>query len=264
MERDGFVTSSSKAAEDIKKWGRKLAEKWSLPYVVRRKQPIDKLIRECGGPAYVVTTTRIEVYRKEGSQPFFFHPNAAMFRAKRWLYHQEDPFVSACDLREGDILVDATLGLGSDVQLASLAIGKQGNVIGLEASEVIFTIVEEGLQSYESSLLPLNEAMRRIKVIHTNAENWLKEQPDASVDVVYFDPMFQEEVSSDGIETLKQYGLYEGDFEQMIIDAIRVARKKVVLKDHFKSTRFALYGFHVQVRPSSVFHYGIIDLEERE
>lgn len=264
MERDGFVTTSSKASQDIKNKGRRLAEKWSLPFIVRRKQAVVKLMREHGGPVYVVTATRIEVYMKEESQPFFFHPNAAMFRAKRWLYHQDDPFVVACDLQEGDILVDATIGLGSDAQLASLTIGEQGMVIGLEASEVIFSLVEEGLQSYESSLAPLNEAMRRIRVVHTNAEIWLEKQPNASVDVIYFDPMFQQEVQSDGIEALKQFSSHEEISEKVIMQAIRVAKKRVVLKDHFKSNRFALYGFHVQVRPSSIFHYGIIDLEARE
>lgn len=264
MPKKGFITTSSKASNDLYNKAVELGQKWSVPFVERKKQSLAKLLANNEEPAYVMTSSRIEVYLKHEDQPFFFHPNAAMFRAKRWLKNKDDAFVSVCNIKDGDTVVDATLGLASDAQLASLASGRKGKVIGLEASETIADLVEEGLYSYVSSNSKLNEAMRRIEVVSTMAEDWLAKQPGSSVDIIYFDPMFQKKVDSDGLSGLKQYSHY-GDFSEKVFDeAKRVAKKRVVLKDHFQSARFEKYGFHVQVRRSSVFHYGVIELEKRE
>ena len=47
---------------------------------------------------------------------------------------------------------------------------------------------------------PLQTAMKRIQVKHADCADYLRELPDSSVDVIYFDPMFHEPVeTSDGI-----------------------------------------------------------------
>jgi hypothetical protein len=49
-----------------------------------------------------------------------------------------------------------------------------------------------------------------------------------------------------------------------IEQAKRVAIHKVILKDHFRSPRFEKFGFYVCKRPSAKFHFGVINLKERE
>ena len=66
---------------------------------------------------------------------FSNHEN--MFRAKRMLRGEPDPFVEAAQVEPGDKLLDCTLGLGSDAIIASLAAGEQGEVCGIEKSPLL-------------------------------------------------------------------------------------------------------------------------------
>jgi hypothetical protein len=86
---------------------------------------------------------------------------------------------------------------------------------------------------------------------------------DNSFDVVYFDPMFQEQIDeSNGINGIKAIALYTTLTPMAIQEAKRVAKQKVVLKDHWKSSRFEEHGFTVQKRKTSKFHYGTIDIQK--
>jgi len=261
----GIVTTSGRPSIQGKNKAKRLAEAWKLPFEERNKRSVKMMIKQFDTTIFVVYSTRIEAHDKDGHPPFFFHPNAAMFRAKRWYHNGDDPLVSTCKIMRGDIVIDATLGLGSDAQLASLAAGESGKVIGLESSPVIAQIVQEGLVTYQSSFQPLNEAMRRIEVFNINHLTWFQAQTDNSVDIVYFDPMFETEVNhSDGFEAIRYVSSDQSLTSQVIEEAKRIARKRVVLKDHFRSNRFEWLGFDVQIRRSSTYHFGIIELEKSE
>ena len=51
-------------------------------------------------------------------------------------------------------------------------------------------------------------------------------------------------IESDGIK-LKHFALYHDITDETIAEAKRVARKRVVLKDHFRSSRFEKHNFYV-------------------
>jgi hypothetical protein len=242
----------------------RIANEWGLPFERRHKRPISLLKKTFSTTIFVVSHDRIEAYHPHRDDPLFFHPNSAMFRAKHWMKHGSDPLIDACGLQKGDRVVDATLGLGADAQLASMAVGEAGKVIALETSEVISLIVKEGLASYKSAFMPLNDAMRRITVLNCAHLEWLLKEPDNSVDVIYFDPMFEYKVNdADGVTPLRIYANYEPLTPSVIQEATRVARKRVVLKDHFRSERFEAFRFNVQRRPSATYHFGIIECQER-
>ncbi|MFZ7944194.1 hypothetical protein ACO1D1_11255 [Neobacillus sp. 19] len=102
--------------------------------------------------------------------------------------------------------------------------------------------------------------MEKITVIQSKALEFLKTQQNDSVDCVYFDPMFEETIlESDGIKGLGQFAIHDDLTEESIIEALRVAKKRVVLKDYYKSQRFERYGFIVNRRKSAKFHFGIIE-----
>ena len=233
----------------------------SIPYVKRNKQSIYKMMEEHNSNV-IVTADQMTVHTPD-MPPFFFHPNAAMFRAKRWLKTKEDPLTDVCRLKDGDVFFDATMGMGSDAIIASLAVGTTGKVIGSEVSPLIAYIVKEGLKSYDSNVIEVNEAMRRIKVLSAANLDWLEQAADNTADVVYFDPMFQEAVAgSTGFDPMRPYALTNPLTGKLISEALRVARKRVVLKDHFRSHRFQQFGFKVQVRPSATYHFGTIELKD--
>ena len=104
------------------------------------------------------------------------------------------------------------------------------------------------------------KAMRRIGLTYSLAIDVLKTLPDNSYDCVYFDPMFEENIfESDGIKGIRNLALYEELTKETIDHAYRVAKERVVLKDHFRSLRFEQFGFQVHIRKNTKFHFGILE-----
>ncbi|UCZ51641.1 class I SAM-dependent methyltransferase [Bacillus shivajii] len=256
-----MITTAGRPSEQTIARAKEIARELDVTYIHRNKQSVNDLIERFEAVIIVVGKERLEVFSLKDESPFFFHPNAAMFRAKRWLKAKEDPLVTACKIQRGDRIFDGTLGLASDAILTSLAVGHEGEVIGSETSRLIAYIVKQGLQTYKSGIEEIDEAMRRITVEHAENLTWLCEQENDSVDIVYFDPMFEEAVKgSTGFDAIRPMTSNNDLSFEIIEQAKRVAKKRVVLKDHFRSERFDKYGFNVQVRPSATYHYGVIEL----
>ena len=139
--------------------------------------------------------------------------------------------------------------------------GQSGQVVALEANRFIAFLVAHGLSTWEDGEESIIQAMRRVEVRQVHHYEALKQLADHSFDVVYFDPMFEERIlESDGIRTLTQLAVPLPLSEKIIQEAKRVARKRVVLKDHFRSPRFEQFGFKLCKRKTAKFHYGFIEL----
>lgn len=256
------VTTAYRVTDQLRERGKKIAKDHHILYLERQKRTLESMMNEYDCGIIVVGKDSLTIQANPASKPFFFHPNVAMLRVKRWLKIGDDPLIKACKIVAGDKIVDATLGLGSDAILASLAAGKYGHVLGMEASFPIWLLVKEGLSSHQTNMKEVDVAMRRIMVENISSETWLGEAADKSVDIIYFDPMFSEEVKgSTGFDPLRSFAVHTEMTEKMINEARRVARKRLVLKDHFRSERFAQLGFQVQKRPSATYHYGVIEIE---
>ncbi|WP_198154970.1 class I SAM-dependent methyltransferase [Salisediminibacterium beveridgei] len=266
-----MITTARKSGNVSPTAAIKLAQDWQMDYIPREGQSIRNLLtklRDQHGSdlrLFIVGDKRIELYSNENREPFFFHPNAAMFRAKHFVRYGTDPLLTAAGIKPGDSIVDATLGLGADAQLLSMATGKNGIVKGLEASVDIARITGMGLSAYQHGFSPLIEAMRRVEVEICHHTEWLEKQPSDAYDVIYFDPMFDEKLTqSYGISGLRNFSFDEVFTKKAVEEAVRVARKRVVLKDHFRSNRFESYGFTRMRRKSSTIHYGLIETDRRQ
>src|SRR5262249_39484281 len=153
------------------------------------------------------------------------------------------PFADAAKLSKGMTVLDCTLGLASDSIVASFLVGREGSVTGTEGQKYLAYIVKEGLKTWDTGIPQMNEAMERINVIQAASLDYLKGLNDASVDCVYFDPMFEESIiGSVGIKALTHFAIYNDLDEETMEEALRVAKFRVVLKDHFRSSRFERYG----------------------
>lgn len=255
-----FVSTAGRTNEEMIEKARKIATELGLPFIPRDKRSVQSLQEISGDDCLVIGKNRLELYSYGETEPFFFHPNSAMFRIKRLLKGEKDPFIEVAQLKEGMSLFDCTLGLASDSIVASFVVGENGMIRGIEASQSLAYIVQVGLKKWDSGLLEMNKAMERIMVHHANSFAYLSEQPDGSVDCVYFDPMFEGPIlESDGIKALGRFAIYDNLNEKIINEAIRVARKRIILKDHFRSERFEKYGFEVLRRKSAKFHFGVIE-----
>jgi hypothetical protein len=255
-----FVTTAGRTNQQMIQEAVKTAAILDVEYIPRKKRSIQSLQIEADSECIVVGKERLELFAKGESQPFFFHPNSAMFRIKRLMNQEHDPFADASRLSKGMSFLDCTLGLASDSIVASFLVGETGKVLGIEGQPFLAFLVKMGLRTWESGLTKMNEAMNRVQVIHENALQILKSLPNESFDCVYFDPMFEESVlESDGIKALGQFALYDDLNEETVREALRVSRQRVVLKDHFRSSRFEKFGFQVQRRKTAKFHFGRIE-----
>ncbi|OMP65670.1 class I SAM-dependent methyltransferase [Domibacillus epiphyticus] len=254
-----IVTTSQRAGSDVKKRAEQQAVSFNVPYVERGKQSVAKLAAFYECPVLLVTEERMELYDESGRSPFFFHPGSAMFRVKRLMNGDQDAFVQVSGLRPGMSFLDCTMGPAADSITASFAVGEKGHVQSIESNEPVAKIVQDGLSKWEEGPADLLQAMRRIQVKAADYHTYLQSVPDNSFDVVYFDPMFEETIDSDGIAPLRSFASYSDLTTEAVNEAKRIARKRVVLKDHFRSERFAELGFQQHIRKTAKFHFGTIE-----
>ncbi|GIN85748.1 hypothetical protein J6TS2_21340 [Heyndrickxia sporothermodurans] len=256
-----IVTTAGRTNEFMIIQAYTIAKELNAIYVPRKKQSVSSIHQHYQCDCMVVGKNRIEYYPYPYEKPFFFHPNSASFRIKRLISGEKDPFIEAADLMKGSTILDCTMGLASDSIVASYVVGIEGKVIAVEANKYLHYIVKKGLHGWNSDNGDMNQAMRRIETWNSSYLDFLKKQPSKSVDVVYFDPMFEETIlSSDGIAELKNIAIYSKVDEDAIKEARRIAKQRIVMKDHFRSNRFKQFNFKVKIRKSSKFHFGVIEL----
>ncbi|WP_214791374.1 MULTISPECIES: class I SAM-dependent methyltransferase [unclassified Exiguobacterium] len=238
------------------------AATYGAHFVTRRKHSIDTLKQRHHAGVLVFDKRRVEYTPLAGDEPFFFHPSSSVFRVKQLARGGNDPLVDAAAIKPGDRVLDCTLGLGSDSIVLSHAVGPSGRAVGIESEFVTAMLVKEGLTVWEEKEPAVNEAMRRLEVVWTDALTYLKTCPDDSFDVVYFDPMFEKTISeSVHLNPLRSLANTNPLSLELMMEARRVASRRIVLKAHFESATFETFGFKRIVRKTSKFHYGIIDVE---
>lgn len=239
-----------------------LAERFGLRVQKRGDLSLQELRRRHGEDEILVVSARGARLEVPDKKPFFFHPNTAAFRIKRLVRGDTDTMLAACQIHPGDRILDATMGLGADAIVFAHAAGAAGRVVGIESQPLIAILVEDGLKRWTSGAVELCEAMRRVEVRCGNHLELMHEMPDDSFDVVYFDPMFEVTVeSSTGIAGIREHANTNSLHEDAIHEALRVARKRVVIKEGKTSRLHEKFGFTpVRVRGQHVvYSYKEID-----
>ncbi len=258
-----IITTAGRTSGEMVRYAKEISKEVQGRFVIRGDNSIKEIQRKEQQHVLVVGKKRMELYPVEGDHPFFFHPNSSMFRMKRLMKSEHDPFIEATKLEEGMSVLDCTLGMASDSITASFIVGEKGKVEGIEGDPSIAYLVKKGLQQWKTGIAVCDEALRRVVVKNENYGTFLQKCEDNSFDVVYFDPMFEETIAtSNGIDGMKQLALYTELTAEVIQEAKRVAKHRVVLKDHFRSQRFSQFGFHVYKRKSAVFHFGVIEIKD--
>lgn len=257
-----FVTTSYHPTPAELELARDLAGRLLCPYVERRQSSLIRLKRSLGEQDIVVATTKGLRYFPQGTdEPFFFHPSSAQVRLKRMLHGHPDGLLAAAEAALGDTVLDCTAGLGSESILFAYAVGPAGSVTALESEPLVALLVEEGLKTYCSGLELLDNAMRRVSLVQADHVPYLQSLPDRSVDVVYFDPMFRQSIDeTSAIAPLKGIANHNPLTAHAVAEACRVARRKVLLKEHRESGEHERLGFRMILRPNTKIAYGVIDV----
>ena len=219
---------------------------WSSRYIQNATRPttLNKLMAEHSASAVLVVDgsgTHLTLRDESGSsssgqnstrkKEFRLHGGLGVLRLRNVLGGGNDALTSVCELREGDVFVDATAGQLQDSLVAAAKVGASGKVIAIEASPLLWAVsagrpVCTGDADVDAML---NE---RIEVRLGEACTVLRAMADDSCDVVYFDPMWQKPTkSSQSFEVLRTLAHSERLDAEAIAQARRVARRKVVVMD---------------------------------
>jgi 16S rRNA (guanine1516-N2)-methyltransferase len=253
-----FVTTSIAPDDGVFREAEALAGELGVPLVPRRRDSLSDLFRKTGMDRAVIVTKQEWRYADQAGNRFFFHPNMSALRIKHLMQGQSDPLVSVAGIKPGDHVLDCTLGMGADAIVAAYATGPQGKVVALESEPVIAAIVRRGLSTYQTEREELNRAMRRVEVVQGDYREILPTLPDESFDIVMFDPMFRETVkASAAMQALKPVANPAPLDERSVLEALRVARRAVLLKERPKSGEFERLGFEI-AKLSSQYAWGVI------
>ncbi|MFC7364971.1 MULTISPECIES: class I SAM-dependent methyltransferase [Bhargavaea] len=253
------VTTGQHPDDESVRLAEQVAGELGTDFVPRRKRSVRKLMKEFGRPVVVAGKERYEYHTDPDVKPLFFHPGLAAIRIKRLQDGGNDALVDVCGLKPGDTFLDCTMGLASDSTVASFVTGPSGQVTACEADPIVTYIVGRGLITYSDSPQDVLDAMRRIEVRNVRAAEFLKSCESDSYDIVYLDPMFEEAIEeAAAFAPLRSAGVHDLPDSELFREAVRVARKRVVLKAHFRSELFGRYGFTRIDRPNTKFHYGFI------
>jgi 16S rRNA (guanine1516-N2)-methyltransferase len=203
-----------------------LAARFGLEAQPRDGRVVPELVEAAAGaPVLILGKSRADLVHRR--RTFRASVGMAFVRLVRARQGEIDPLVRAAELRPGDEVLDATLGLGGDALIAAHATGKR--VVGLEASPVLAAFVTAGLRRL---LVPGRVAASRVDVRWADHRTALREMPDKSVDVVLFDPMFRAAGEAAPLFAVVRelaeaapLGLFA------LREAQRVARRGVLVKD---------------------------------
>jgi hypothetical protein len=256
-----LVSTSLRPDLKLLKQAERLSAKFGGRLVSRKKRSIGEL-RELEGeqPVLLATKDGLRLY-SDDSQPLFFHPGMAAIRVQRLQGGDADPLVTATAVEAGDTVLDCTAGLASDAIVFSYVAGETGCVTALESEPLIYCLLEDGLARYTAEQDEITEAMRRIRLAGREHTSYLRSLPDKSFDIVYFDPMFRRPIADSASMSVLRVAANPAPISQDAVhEAIRVARKRVVLKEHRSSNEFARLGFIAHRRANSKIAYGVIIL----
>ena len=258
-----IVTTGRKFNADAELLAKTTAEKLNLKFVERKNFSIDELKKIYGAENILIAKKNsLRLLTEEGE--LFFHPNTAHLRIKNLRQGEGDRLIEAGKISAGMKILDCTLGLGSDAIVESFVIGESGKVVALEKSPALAEIVRHGMKNFSDDNEKILSAMRRVEIITTDYFDFLKNAEENSFDAVYFDPMFRRPINkSSGINPIRPVADKNPLSLEAVQEACRVAKFRVILKEHAKSDEFNRLGFKLVAggKYSSV-SFGVIDLVE--
>lgn len=255
------MTTSYHPQPEREQMARQLAEQFSVPYILRERRTLKQLFAETGFTQAVVVSHEGIRWEDQEGRRFFFHPSMSAVRVKRLRSGGSDPLVASSGMRRGDEVLDCTLGMGADAIVAAFVTGSEGKVVALESQRVIAALVKHGMRTYSTDRADLAEAMRLVEVVCADYREYLPRLPDKSFDIVMFDPMFGKTVrESSAMQALRPLANPEPLDPASVKEAVRVARRTVLLKERRDSDEFARLGFRV-VKEASTYAFGVIDVK---
>ncbi len=256
-----IVTTIRKQSIKAEILAAEIANRLQVPYIPREGLGIEAMRCRFDVDTIIIATQNYPIVSTTNGD-YFFHLSMAELRINKLLHGEGDHMVAAMDLQPGQSVLDCTLGMGTDAIVASYIAGKQGRVVGIEASAIIALVTSLGLKHFTTPDIPpeILTALRAIAVQNDDAFPFLKSMPDKSFDIVYFDPMFRQPVANSmNLKPLREIANQEPLNKELLVEACRVASRRVVIKETKDSPEFTRLGIkHFAGGKYSRVQYGII------
>jgi hypothetical protein len=229
-----------------------LAARFGLRAEPREGRPLSRVLAgAAGAPVLVLAARRADLH--VSGRSFRATAGMAYLRMLRVRKGEVDPLVAAAGLREGDRVLDATLGLGGDALLAAQATGAP--VLGLEKDGLLAAFTQAGLRR-----LPKHGAApaRRIEILRADHRAFLREQPAGAFDVVLLDPMFRRAGDAAPLfDLLRARAEHDPLTQETLRLAQRTARRGVLVKDAAPGFELGRLGLVPQLtRRSAAIAFG--------
>ena len=204
-----------------------IATRWGLPYATHSEAQLQLQL----------TAERLELVQVGEKAPgavYVDFVGGAVAHRRRFGGGRGQSIAKAVGLKGGasPTVLDATGGLGRDAfVLASLGC----RVTLLERSPVVAALLEDGLKRAIADEEIGGWVAERLSLIHADAVTWMERLEEQDFpEVVYLDPMFPHRRKSAQVKKemfiLQQLLGSDEDAEHLLPAALRVARKRVVVK----------------------------------
>ena len=255
-----IITTITKVNTDLIYQAQALAQKLNKKFVTRNNLSLERLKQDNNvDNILILTKDGLKANTKQGD--LFFHLNMAQLRILNLNRKQKDHMVEAMDLKPKMSVLDCTLGLGTDATVASYIVGENGKVVGLESATLIYLITKYGLANFNHDNIAINHSLRRIESFNLHYLDYLKAQGDNSFDIVYFDPMFRKPIQdSANFKPMRAIANMEQLQSKALVEALRVAKKRVVIKETKDSMEFERLNIsQIYGGKYSSVSYGVID-----
>lgn len=247
-------TTSLNCSKEQEANARLIAEKLDCHFVPRKLATFQ-------GATFVLEQESLVLYSEGRKEKLFFHPSLAKPRIKQYELTGNDSFLKTMMLRPGDRILDCTLGLATDALLASHVVGESGKITGLESEKGIVEILRLGMMNYpEDRLIDWKCLFTRIEIVNANYKDYLPSCADNRFDVIYLDPMFQHQIDESlPLSPLRQWANHQAPNRNDITEAIRVARRRVVMKAHKEDSILQELGF-ARIASNKAITFGVIEV----
>lgn len=255
-----IITTITKVNTDLIYQAQALAQKFNKKFVTRNNLSLERLKQDNNVDNILIfTKDGLKAHTSQGD--LFFHLNMAQLRILNLNRNQKDHMVEAMDLKPKMSVLDCTLGLGTDATVASYIVGENGKVVGLESATLIYLITKYGLANFNHDNIAINHSLRRIESFNLHYLDYLKAQGDNSFDIVYFDPMFRKPIQdSANFKPMRAIANMEQLQSKALVEALRVAKKRVVIKETKDSMEFERLNIsQIYGGKYSSVSYGVID-----
>lgn len=248
-----ILTTAQKSNEAIQEEAKALASSMHMAYIKRGKLSIPVLFNAHPCDFIAVLSGNGLTIHFPDNQQHSFHLSMAQLRILRLQRGEGDHLINAVQTilstneitdKEEFSFLDCTIGLGSDSIVVSYAF-PQAKIKGLEGSLPIWLATSYGLAHYSHNVKSVTDALRRIEVSYDIFENYVPNLPDESIDIIYFDPMFEVPVEdSPQFKPLRGHTVESRIDDKIMEEAMRVASYGVIIKERPFSSVFQKYPPH--------------------